>query len=238
MQKIIFSILAVAFFSTNLLSQKVINDINVEKRMVSSFHGIDVATGIELILSEGNAEELAVSADKVEYRDKIIAKVENGILKIYYEYKTGAINKKESKNLKAYVSYKKLNKLSATTGATVKIESVLKSNSLDLKVNTGALVNGKVDITNLTVSQNTGSKIILSGAVENLEIDGNTGSKFEGLAMVASHCDVKVSTGAIISVNANKEIQVKANTGGIVKYKGNAFVKQIKKNTGGTVSKI
>ena len=36
------------------------------------------ATGIKLMLSEGNTEEVAVSADKPEYRDKIVTKVENG----------------------------------------------------------------------------------------------------------------------------------------------------------------
>jgi hypothetical protein len=239
MQKVIYSLFTIALLSTTAFSQKTINDVNVEKRAVSSFHGIDVATGIQLILTQGSTEELAVSADKTEHRDKIVSKVENGMLKIYYETKTGAVNKtKETKNLKAYVSYKSLDKLFATTGASVKIEGVLKSISLDLKANTGALVNGKVDIENLEVSQNTGSKITLSGSAGKLEIDGSTGSKFAGLDMATSNCEIKVSTGAIISVNANKALQVKANTGGVVKYKGNASTTEIKKSTGGTVSKI
>jgi hypothetical protein len=35
-----------------------------------------------------------------------------------------------------------------------------------------------------------------------------------------------------------KELNVKANTGGYVKYKGNAGIREVKTNTGGTVSKI
>ena len=69
------------------------NDPNVEKRTVGTFHGIDVATGVELVLMEGAAEEVAVSAATAEFRDRIVTKVENGILKIHYETKTGAINK-------------------------------------------------------------------------------------------------------------------------------------------------
>ena len=239
MKKIVYSFLIVVLFSTTALAQKTFNDVNAEKRTVSSFHGIEVGTGIELMLTAGNAEDVAVSADKPEYRDKIITKVENGILKIHYETKSGAVNKtKETKNLKAYVSYKLLDKLDANTGAEVKIEGVLKSSKLDLNANTGALVNGKVDIDVLGVSQNTGSKITLSGSANKLEIDGSTGSKFSGLEMSTSNCSVKVSTGAIISVNADNKIEAKASTGGIVKYKGNPSVKEIKKNTGGTVSKI
>lgn len=239
MQKILLSLLSIAFLSATAFSQKTINDVNVEKRTVGSFHGINVATGIQLILTKGAAEEVAVSAEQVEYRDKIVTKVENGILKIHYESTKGSVNKtKQKKNLKAYVSYKSLDQLYVTTGATAKIEGVLQSSTLHLKVNTGAIVDGKVNVENLEVSQNTGSIVTLSGSVENLEIDGSTGSKFSGLEMVTSNCDIKVSTGAIISVNANKELQVKANTGGMVKYKGNASITEIKKSTGGTVSKI
>ncbi len=239
MQKIILTLLTIALLSTTSFSQKTINDANAEKRTVSSFHGIDIGTGIECVLTEGKTEELAVSADKPEYRNKIVTKVENGILKIHYETKPGAINtKKETKNLRAYISYKSLDKLFVSTGASVKMDGVLQSSSLEMKANTGALVKGKVQITSLKVSQSTGSKITLTGAAEYLEIDGSTGSQFSGLDLASANCDISVSTGANITVNANKELQVKANTGGVVKYKGNASLKEIKKNTGGTVSKI
>jgi len=128
--------------------------------------------------------------------------------------------------------------LYATTGAEVEINEVLKSSTLDLKANTGALVNGKVDITTLKVSQNTGSKVTLTGRAGKLDIDGDTGSKFKGEDMHTANCNVIVSTGAIVSVMAEKELQVKANTGGVVKYKGNAAIREIKTNTGGSVSKI
>lgn len=239
MKKIVYSFFAFVLFSATAFAQKTFNDVNAEKRTVSSFHGIEVGTGIELMLTAGNAEEVAVSADKTEHRDKIITKVENGILKIRYENKAGAVNKpKETKNLKAYVSFKSLDKLHVTTGATVKIDGTLKSSLFDLKANTGAVVNGKIDVNSLKVSQSTGSKITLTGAADKLDINGSTGSKFSGLDLSTSNCSVAVNTGAIISVNAEKEIEAKASTGGIVKYKGNPSVKEIKKNTGGTVSKI
>ncbi|HEX4877162.1 MAG TPA: head GIN domain-containing protein, partial [Chitinophagaceae bacterium] len=205
----------------------------------SSFHGIEVATGIELSLTQGTTEEVAVSAAQPAYRDRIVTKVENGILKIYYDSKAGAINKrKETKNLKAYVSCKTLDRLQATTGAEVEITGIIKSEKLDLVANTGAIVNGQVDITTLKVNQNTGSKINLSGRAENLSAEGDTGSKFKGEDMNTASCSVTVSTGAIISVSAEKELNAKASTGAKVRYKGNAVIKEVKTNTGGSVSRI
>lgn len=239
MKKLFLCFLVTAITSSAVLAQKTINDPNAEKRTVSSFHGINVGTGIELLLTEGGTEEVAVSAATTEFRDKIVTKVENGILKIHYENKMGSINrKKENKYLKAYVSYKMLDMLDANTGAEVEINGVLKSVSFNLRANTGALVNGEVDIDALRVSQNTGSKITLSGKADKLEIDGDTGSKFKGEDMSTTNCSVTVSTGAIVSVKAEKELQVKANTGGSVKYKGNAIIREIKTNTGGSVTKI
>jgi hypothetical protein len=234
---LILSGLCMGMISAN--SQKTFNDANVEKRTIESFHGIEVGTGIELRLSQGATEEVAVSASTIEWRDKIITKVENGILKIQYESKWGSINKsRENKNLKAYVSFKTLDKLNATTGSEVKIEGVLKSNTLDLVANTGALVDGEVEIGKMTVSQNTGSKVTLKGKTDDIEIDGDTGSKFRGDDLTTSTCNASVSTGAIISIRAEKELQARANTGGVVRYKGGAVIREVKTNTGGTISRI
>ena len=239
MKKTFFSLFLLAVLITTSFAQKTINDANAEKRTVGSFHGIDVATGIELTLTKGGSEEVAVSASEAEFRNKIVTEVVNGILKIHYETKTGAINRKnESKNLRAYVSYKTLDVLRVTTGAEVKIDGTLETDKLDLTANTGGLVKGEVKIGSLDVDQNTGSKITLTGSVDKLKAEGDTGSKFMGEDLTTNTCEVEMSTGAGIYISVQKELNVKANTGGYVKYKGSAGIREIKTNTGGNVSKI
>lgn len=239
MKKIFLFFLVTSLAGNSVLAQKTINDPNVEKRNVGSFHGIDVSTGITLWISEGSSEEVAVSASDTEFRDKIVTKVENGILKIHYDNKIGSINKrKESKNLKAYVSYKTLDRLLANAGSEVQINGVLKSNSLDLVANSGAYVDGEVNIGSLQVSQNTGSKITLSGKAGKLEVEGDTGSKFRGENLVTDTSEAIVKTGAQVYINAEKAIQAKANSGGQIKYKGKATMIDIKTGSGGSISKI
>ncbi len=239
MKKLIFAFLLVIAGSGVVFSQKMLNDPNVEKRVIGSFHGIEVGTGVELWLTEGNLEEIAVSVSTPEFRNKLVTKVENGILKIHYESKVGSINRtKEDKHLKAYVSYKSLDMLNATTGSQVKINGVLKAATLDMVANTGALLNGEVNIGSLKLKQNTGSKVTLTGKADKLNVEGDTGSKFKGDDLDVSSCIVSVNTGAQVIVNAEKEIQAKANTGGLVKYKGSATIIDIKTHTGGSVTKI
>lgn len=238
MKRILLSLLFAAGFSGILFAQKTINDANAEKRNVGSFHGVEVATGIKLVLSQGNTEDVAVSASTTEFRDNIVTKVENGILKIHYNYELKINRNKEKKELKAYVSYKTLDFLEANTGADVEIEGVLKSPSLKMKANTGGLINGDINITELDVNQNTGSVITISGETGKLEVEGSTGSIFRGSDLKTTECNATASTGAGIYITVQKELNVKANTGGYIKYKGDAGIREIKTNTGGSVSRI
>jgi hypothetical protein len=220
-------------------AQKTINDPNAEKRNVSSFHGISVATVINLIVTAGNTEEVAVSADKIEHRDKIVTEVKEGILKIYYKPALGAINANDkSKNLKAYVSYKVLDELNVASGAKVEINGILNAPSLNLQANSGGSVTGEVNIGSLKVDQHSGSKITLSGKTDKMEIEANSGSKFFGEDLNTANCNATAGTGAKITITVQKELNAKANTGGNIQYKGNGSIRELKTNTGGSVSKI
>ena len=232
------SFLLLAATAGALLAQKTVNDPNAEKRNVSSFHGIEVSTGIKLVLTDGNTEEVAVSAATPEYRDKIVTRVENGILKIYYENKMSVNIKKEKRELKAYVSYKKIDILNANTGAIVEMEGTLKTSSLKMNVNTGAIVAGAINVDELRIDQNTGSIVTLTGEAAKIDVDGDTGSMFKGIDLKTSNCNATASTGAGVYITVEKELYIKANTGGYIKYKGDAGIREIKTNTGGSVTKI
>ena len=107
-----------------------------------------------------------------------------------------------------------------------------------MEANTCATILGQCYLGSLKLDQNTGSKVTLSGKTGLVEAEGSTGSKFIGEDMTTSTCKVKVSTGARFTIHADKELQVKASTGAIVKYKGEAGIKSVKANTGGSVSRI
>jgi hypothetical protein len=114
----------------------------------------------------------------------------------------------------------------------------LKANVLSMKVNTGAIVKGKIDIKQLDIDQTTGSIVTLTGEALSVKADGNTGSIFKGTDLRSDNCQASTTTGAGIYITVDKELSVKANTGGFVKYKGNAGVREIKTHTGGSVSRI
>ena len=118
-----------AAFGGAALAQKTINDPNAEKRNVSGFHQVEVGGGIDLYLSEGD-ETVVVSAADSRFRDKIRTEVKNGVLKIWYDYKTGFHFESGNKKMKAYVSYKSLDRVEGSGGSDVFVDGVLRAGKL------------------------------------------------------------------------------------------------------------
>lgn len=238
MKKFVLFVLA-GFLASSVLAQKQINDANAQVRKVNSFHGIKVSNGITLYLTQGSSEAVAVSANDPDYRDRIKTQVENGILKIYFDNEDWKIWKNMgSKNLRAYVSVKDIDKLHASSGASVKIEGNIKSGDLSMDASSGATINGAVEAGSLKVDQSSGSVITISGKIAGtLDVDGSSGSIFQGYDLTVENCKAETSSGAGVKVTINKELSVHASSGGYIYYKGSALIRDVHTSSGGTVSR-
>jgi hypothetical protein len=235
MKKLMFSLFTL--FSLSLFAQDVvINDANAEKRpLTGSFNAIHVSDGIELLLTQGGTESVAVSASETKYLDRLKAEVVDGILKIYYDNKAMVWNGNEKRKLKAYVSFKNLERLKASSGADVRMKSVLTVNKLHLSFSSGAQFNGEVEVTQLEASQNSGSEINVTGKAENLKTDLSSGAMFKGYDLMVNYCEAKANSGAEVRITVNKELAAKASSGGSIRYKGEGVVKDINVSSGGAV---
>ena len=74
----------ILLFSTVLMAgaQQTVNDANAEKRNISAFSGIHVSGGIDIFITQGSEDAIAVSAAETKYRDCIRTEVRDGILTI------------------------------------------------------------------------------------------------------------------------------------------------------------
>jgi hypothetical protein len=239
MKKVLLSLITLVTVVAFAQEKTVIADANAQQRTISgSFTGINVSSGVDLYLTQGNEESVAVSASDQKYMDRFKTVVENGVLKIYFDSKgiiDFAINDK--RKLKAYVSFKTLEELHASSGADVKIQGSLDLADLDMKFTSGSSFNGKIKAKALTVEQNSGSSINISGSAEKIKVDVSSGAIFKSYDLAVDYCDAKASSGGSVRVTINKELSAKANSGGGVKYKGDAVIKEINVNSGGSVKK-
>jgi len=234
MKKLLTGILVLFTVVTATAQQGQYNDPNVEVRNVSGFTGVKVATGIELVLSQGNTEAVAVSAADVESRNMIVTEVKDGVLKIYFDNRQN-VKWKKARNLKAYVSAVTLKLLHASSGASVKIEGAVKANTLDVDLSSGAMLNGAFNASDIKLTQNSGSIANVNGTVQNLRIDVSSGAKFRGYDIAADKCDVDVSSGGAVEVTVNKTLEADASSGGSVRYKGACTITKAHTSSGGSV---
>lgn len=222
MKKIL--LLASLLATIGLSAQKTVHDANAVTRSAKGFHAIEISDGIDLYLTQGNEEAVAVSASGNEYRNKIMVEVNNGVLKIYYERQKNwgmGINWGNRK-LKAYVSVKTLDKLSASGGADVYVENELNSSQLSMNFSGGADFRGKVNSQDLRLSASGGSDAYISGRVEKIKIQASGGSDIHAYDLVSNFCTVESSGGSDIHITANKEISGNASGGSDIYYKGTA----------------
>jgi len=230
----LFTIICLQGFAQHIT----LNDANAEKRTLTArFNAISVSDGIELLLTQGNEESVAVSASEAKYMERFKTEVIDGTLKIYYDRKTMVWNGNEKKRLRAYVSFKTLERLKASSGSNVKAKSVLSVDKLHLSFTSGSLFSGELNAGDVEVSQNSGSEINASGKATSLKVDLSSGAMFKGFDLSADFCDAKASSGGEVRINVNKELSAKANSGGGIKYKGAAVLKDINVNSGGSVKK-
>ncbi len=237
MKKIFLSF--IALLSLQLFAQEVVlNDANAEKRtLAASFSAITVSDGIELFLTQGGSESVAVSASDAKYIERLKTEVVDGTLKIYYDNKAMVWNSNEKRKLRAYVSFKNLEQLKGSSGSDVKMKSVLAVDNLKMHFSSGAQFTGELDVKELEVSQNSGSEVITTGKVDNLKTDLSSGAIFKGYDLSVNFCDAKASSGGEVRITVNKELAAKASSGGSIRYKGDGVVKDINVSSGGSVKK-
>jgi len=225
---------AVAVFQSASLQAAQSND-GRQARQLSGFHGISVSSGIDLNLTQKNVEEVFVEANSDDL-DKIITKVEDGILKIYIKDKSwlGLSWNKEPR--KVYVSFKTLDKLDASAGSDVNSATILKLDNLDLEVSSGSDVKLELDTKQLRVNTSSGSDVSLNGKAEVAEVSASSGSDITAGDLETKKCSANVSSGSDISIRVTEELNADASSGGGINYSGNPKVKNIRKSSGGDVN--
>jgi hypothetical protein len=234
--KKLFGLLLLLGIITTASAQKTISDANAQKRNVSSFRAIEVSGGIDLYLSQGD-EAVAVSASKDEYRDKIITEVKNGVLKIWFDWKSNLRIDWSNRKLKAYVSFKNLDGLEASGGSDVIVDGTIKTTKLDMEISGGSDFKGKVESDDLKINASGGSDVNISGRSAKLTIDASGGSDFSGYDFAADICNVEASGGSDVHVTVNKELTANASGGSDVYYKGSGMIRDLKTG-GGSIKKV
>lgn len=219
------------------MAQKTIYDANAQVRTARGFHAIQVSGGIDLYLSNGE-EAIAVSAKELEDRDRIRTEVENGVLKIWYDWKGGVgFLKGVNRQLKAYVSFKTLDRLSASGGCDVIVDGTINANKFNLQVSGGSDFRGKINTQDLSINASGGSDVNIGGKAGKLSVEASGGSDFNGYDLVSENANISASGGSDAEVTVTRQLTANASGGSDINYRGGASAVTANKSGGGSVKK-
>ncbi len=234
MKTIIF-LLAVSITCFSSRGQQ-FNDPNVEVRNLSGFTSIKISNAIDLYLTQSNDEVVAVSADKLAYREHIKTSVDGGVLKIWYE-NTGDGFKMGNRKLKAYVSVKTLSRLHASGACDVMISGTLTGEELAMEMNGASDFKGKLDYKSVDLKLNGASDASITGKVTNLRVHANGASDLKGYDLESEHCVADANGASDIKITVNKELSARASGASGIYYKGEGVIRDIKSSGASSISK-
>jgi hypothetical protein len=237
MKKLIYSLAALLLAATVFAQKQVISDPNAQQRNVSGFHSIKISHAIDLYLSQGNEEGVAVSAKTEEYRDKIKTAVENGVLRIWYDDDNKFWKNTGNKKLRAYVSIKTLRSLNASGACDVVASGTIKCDKLQIRFSGASDFRGDVQANELSVDISGASDVTISGSAASLQVDASGASDFKGYSLQAENCSASASGASDIQITVNKELNAVASGASSVHYHGSADIKNNKTSGASSISK-
>ncbi|TDQ10362.1 head GIN domain-containing protein [Pedobacter metabolipauper] len=204
---------------------------------IKNFTEISVASGIDLYLTQGSAEQVKVVTHSDLMKNLVIIK-EGNALKISYKDNVSWSRIVKGQSIKVYVSYKTLQALSASGGSDVYTQNTLKTDRLVVKGSGGSDLKLNVVTKDIQIQISGGSDVELKGTGVNMDAKASGGSDIDAYGFVTEYAKVTVSGGSDGNVNVSKALEASATGGSDVNYKGNPSVKKTSLSKSGDVNKI
>ena len=234
---IIIAILGLAI-APAMAQKTVINDPNAALRAVKGFHGITVSNAIDVYLSAGDQQTVAVSAVDTKWRDRIRTEVKDGILNIWVE-REGWLNwGMTNHKLKVYIAFTDLDKLSASGASNIYVDGVISGSSLDISLSGASDFKGAIFVGQLKLNQSGASDAHIAGTVTGVATVHSSGaSDLKAYELVAENCNVHASGASDVYITVNKELNVHASGASSIYYKGPAVARDLHSSGASNISK-
>jgi hypothetical protein len=235
MKNFVLSLLMILAVSSVSAQKTIFHDKDAQIREVGEFHSVDVSSAIDLQLSQGNENSVAVSAPGDQNRDGIKTVVKNGVLRIWYEQKNWF--KGSGRKIRAYVSIKNPRKISASGACDVTVNGELKSEELFIDLSGASDFKGAVNTGSLKVDLSGASDVTMSGKAGNMSIETSGASHFKGYDLQADNCRINASGASDIKITVNKVLNAEASGATNIDYRGSGMIGDIKTSGASNIRK-
>jgi Putative auto-transporter adhesin, head GIN domain len=170
--------------------------VTTEERDIAPFTGIDVSGIGELVINQGEVEQLTVETDDNLQRI-VVSEVRNGTL--YLDFRTDAIVMRLSQ-LTFTLTVKDLDRITLSGAATIRAQSLMG--------------------TQLTVDHSGVGSVIVSGAVQEQHVRLSGAGRYDGAGLASDRATVDLSGVGSVVVNVRDRLDATLSGAGSVEYIG------------------
>lgn len=191
------------------------HDVVKKERKAENFTGLKVSSGIDVVLTQGDNEYLAIEADE-NLHEHIITEVRNGVLHIYTD---AGIRNAEMK--KAYVTMKEITDVSTTSAGDITGTTPVRADKLELSSSSAGSIKLEVDVEELSVDLSSSGDMTLTGKADILEADLSSAGDLNAYELYVREANINASSAGDAGINVSERLIARASSAGDISYKGN-----------------
>ncbi|MBK9565652.1 MAG: DUF2807 domain-containing protein [Saprospiraceae bacterium] len=204
-----------------------------QSKSLPSFTSISTSGSVQVELVKSSVSKADYTILKGD-EDDLYIEVKGNELYVKIKSRNGFWNSTNTK-AKVTVHYQNLRSIDCAAGSSIKSESEIVTDNMDIESSSGASCSVVIKSTDLNVDASSGSKVAVSGSAKSVNYDASSGARIDAASLLASDAIADVSSGASISLYASNKLNADASSGGSIKYKGDPEKTNISSGISGSI---
>ena len=200
------------------------------ERTAPSFSGLNVSSGIDVFLSQGNQESIEVEAEE-NLQQYIKTEVRDNILHVFIEPN---ISIRFNGTKKVYVTMKDI--YSVKTSSAGDVAGTTPINTTNLKLATSSAGDIKLDVnaTEIEIDISSAGNVTVTGNADILNADLSSAGDLEAYELKVKEADISVSSAGGARVYVTDRLTARSSSAGDIYYTGDPkFVDAHSSSAGG-----
>lgn len=226
------------FQNQTISAETKINHLSVqqtETRPVSPFTGILSSGNFNVIVNIGSEQSLRIEADAEDMED-IESLVVNGVLKLRVKNPLNRLARNMGK-VNIYITAKSLTALAISGSGSMKIEGLIKGQTLNTSVSGAGSMNFNADVTDFKAVISGSGSMNVAGTGSKAFITVSGSGSFTGKNFHTNTTEIIVSGAGGATIHVENELSAILSGSGNIRYSGDPKV-EITKSGSGSISKI
>ncbi len=202
-----------------------------ETRDISGFIGVEVSTGIDVYLTQGDEFEVMVEADE-NLQDVILTELKGDRLVVRTDHR----NIRNAKSKKVHISLPELSELKISSAGDCVGQTPFQCEDLRLSISSAGDLTLEVEADRIDLDISSSGDARISGSAAEFDASLSSAGDLNAFDLVAGIVDVSVSSAGNASVHATEEISMSASSAGNIYYRGDARVVHSNSSSAGNIA--